>query len=170
MNQYQMEKKKINIEKLASKLKNLNSHEKEKFICKLKQEIRLLNAKLNVEEAVERKLDNIPSERKMTNSEITATIIIHTVLGGVLGGTVFSELSDSLLSLIMTIGAAGALGFIASLINGVAYESKPVSNKINDFRKFINDKRISRIEDKIELKEHLRLQLEDNSDVMSYLL
>ena len=76
------------------------------------------------------------------------------VSGGLIGENFFpnDEIACAILGTI--------LGFVMTIVNGVAYESKPVSNKVNEFREYVNDKKMASLEEKIDKKTYLCEQLD----------
>ena len=52
-----------------------------------------------------------------------------------------------------------AAGLVLGIANGVAYEERPISNKVNQFRKYLNGKKQERLEDEVSSKMYLRKQL-----------
>ena len=154
MNNYKQEKLKIKLEKLAQEIDKLPAGEKEVYIANLTQEIRLLQAQLKDASEHKERLDNIPNKRKMGDKAVATSLTVSTIVGLFAGVGVAISIEE----LWMIALGAGA-GFFSALLNGLAYEERPISNKVNQFRKYLNGKKQERLEDEISSKMYLRKQL-----------
>jgi len=153
MNNYQKAKMKIEMDKFARRVNEMTPLEKEVFICNLKQDIFLLESQLlDLDEHYEY-LNNVPEKREMSTKEVNMSLVCHTLLGVLAGLGVGIDID--------CIVAGGGLGFLMFVLNGLAYEMKPVSKRVNEFRKYLTDKKMSRIEDEIEKKTYLQDQIEE---------
>ena len=153
-------KREVDLQKLAKRVSELDPREKYEYITKLKEEIKLHKANLKVKEALVDKYDSIPDHRYLNGLHVMAGIFAYPVLGVIVMGLGLENFTPEELTYLEVVKGVG-LGYATALINGIAYENKPVSNKVNDFRKYLNNKKIARLEDKIERKTYLEEQLDE---------
>jgi hypothetical protein len=154
MNNYKQEKLKIKLEKLAQKIDKLPAGEKEVYIANLTQEIRLLQAQLKDSAEHKERLDNNPNKRPMSTNAVSSYLTVSTIVGLLAGVGIGVSIEEVVMFVL-----GPAAGFVLGIANGVAYEEKPISNKVNQFRKYLNGKKQERLEDEISSKMYLRKQL-----------
>ena len=154
MNNYNDEKLKIKLEKLAQEINQWEPQKKELYVINLKNEIRLLQAKLQDSEIQKDNLDKIPNKRKMSGDAVATYLTASTIVGFLAGVGVAVSIEE----MVMMLLGAGA-GFLLGIVNGIAWEEKPISNKVNNFRKYLNGKKTESLQDKIASKRYLQAQL-----------
>lgn len=95
----------------------------------------------------------------------TAQVVGLGLVGGAIGAMVGqgTEMAEMGFVAGTTLGALSGAG--ASIINHIAYKKKIASNKINDFKKYLNDKKIARLKRNIF---DLQCEKEKVSDPVMY--
>ena len=155
-------KDKVELDYLVRCVKNLGPEEKQKFVSNLEQEVKLLKSKLKIRQAIGEKLDNTPTKREMIEDLACGTSAGYAVITGALSGMLTAEMTNDIILVIASAGVGCIVGLILSIISGLAYENKPISNKANAFMKHINNKQMSKLQDKIEEKSYLNNELDES--------
>ena len=157
MNNLQMEKERVKREELVSKINAMSSEDRRKFMTRLAIQMRLDSAKMQDLQQEKIKLENIPNKKKMKEWQIPAWILPHAFGGFIAGAMVVSNMPELVEPYIDNVGvgmlSGTALGFLTGMLNGAMWEERPVSNAINGIRKYLNGKRVHKLEEKIELNQ-----------------
>lgn len=124
-------------------------YEQELKIVSLRYKIEDKQKELAQAEEKREKLKEIKTRRYIKDSTAktveTAQIVGLGIAGGVAGAilTQGTDLSQGAFALGTMLGTLSGTGL--SIINHIAYKRKVLSNKITDMRKFLNEKKIARL-------------------------
>lgn len=162
MGDYKWEKKKIELEELAAKVKMMTDEQKLDFKISLEKRLRLLNVLFNEKNKKYEELDNIPTKRVMDANKSNICLISHLIAGIAAGIGIDVAMFGGLdINVLMWAFAGISVGFVTAVINGISYEAKPIENAFNKFRMFMLEKKIDRIEEKWQADNYLRGLIED---------
>lgn len=161
MNNLDKEIRVLEQEELIDFIKSLSPEYRSKYMQKLAIRMRLDKAKLQDLKNKQKLLENTQFYGDMTAEGFTRHFFEYLVAGLVAGGVSSGLLGNSLLSdvdqasLIVPVIVGGSIvggvgGILMNLIDCNMNASRPVSNAINDVRKYFNTKKIKRLESKIE--------------------
>ena len=157
MNNLQMEKERVKQEELVDKINAMSPEARRKYMTRLAIQMRLDSAKMKDLQEQKIKLDNTPKKKKMKEWQIPAWILPHAFAGFIAGAMVVSNVPELCEPYIDNVGvgmlSGSVLGFLTGIFNGAMYEERPVSNAINGIRKYLNDKRVNKLEEKMELNQ-----------------
>ena len=124
--------------------------EQEIKIVGLREKIAKKENQLAAAEERREELNQVKTSRYVKDSTArfreTAQVVGLGLAGGAIGAILGqgAEMTEIGFVAGTALGAAGGAG--ASIINHIAYKKKLLSNKVNDIKKYITDKRIARLQ------------------------
>lgn len=158
MNNLKMEKERVKQEELVAKINAMSPEERRKYMARLAIQMRLDSAKMKDLQEERGEINSIPRKKKMQDWQVTAWLLSHGFGGFISGGLISANMPpvdglviDDNIGIAMICGALA--GGLVGMLNGVMWEERPVSNVVKGIREYISDKRIQKLENKMELDQ-----------------
>ena len=158
MNNLKMEKERVKQEELVAKINSMSPEERRKYMARLAIQMRLDSAKMKDLQEERGEINSIPRKKKMQDWQVTAWLLSHSFGGFLTGALAYGNVPPiEGWNIADNIGVAMLCGSVAGglvgMLNGVMWEERPVSNLVKGLREYISDKRIQKLENKMELDQ-----------------